>query len=345
MTQRVFVLRGGALGDFVLGLPALRLLRDLYPDAHLELIAPRAWLSLAHPLVDAASALELPEVASLFGETEAFPEIVERRYRELGLAVLWLGDAGGSVRRSLQKLGARRILWAPALPPQPGVHAADHLVSTLKPLWDEAGRYGDPPRAVPLVQPDPGLSQGAAERLRSAGIGPGEPFVAIHPGSGGAWKCWPAERFAEVVDRLAEAGRKAVLVEGPADGNAVSEVVSATQTARPPVVSGLEVGELTALLSLAAAYLGNDSGVTHLAAAAGTPVVAVFGPTDPAVWGPRGRWMRVIWDEAGCAPYVRGGAGRPAPGACLDGVTVAQVTQALAEALSPEGGGATSRAP
>jgi len=110
--------------------------------------------------------------------------------------------------------------------------------------------------------------------------------VAVHPGSGGRRKCWPARRFAELAGRL---DAPVLLIEGPADADACREFF---QTVPPscPVLRGtdLPLPRLAAFLMESRGYIGNDSGVSHLAAALGAPTVAVFGPTDPAVWAPLG---------------------------------------------------------
>jgi heptosyltransferase-3 len=119
-------------------------------------------------------------------------------------------------------------------------------------------------------------------------------FAAIHPFSGSRRKNWPVERFRELSERLAVPVRWCAGPEEQLDG-AVH-------------IAGLY--ELACWLASARIYIGNDSGITHLAAAAGAPVVAIFGPTDPAVWAPRGKRVEVV-------------AGR------LDDITVEQVLDAV----------------
>lgn len=282
-------MRGGALGDFVLGLPALEALRESYPHAHLHLLAPGAVMELASPMVDAATPLERADVAWFFAEPGDTSRVTGDQYRDLDLVVLWLAGGSGAVRDNFQRLGARRILHAPAIPPTPGLHAADHLLQTLQPLGI---RLHFP--AIPVVAPEPSAVEEAAELLLGLGVVRDRPAVAIHPGSGGDWKRWPAERFAKVAHALRAAGLQVVLIQGPADEIAMGQLLARLPGERLAVISGLGIRQLGALLTLFSCYLGNDSGVTHLAAAASAPVVALFGPTDPAVWGPRGPRMTVL---------------------------------------------------
>lgn len=111
--------------------------------------------------------------------------------------------------------------------------------------------------------------------------------VILHPGSGEPWKRWPAARYAQLADALLDRGVPVVLSAGPSDTATLAEVRERMR--RPaPVLAGLPARELAACFALARCYAGNDSGATHLAAAAGAPVIAIFGPTDPASWAPRG---------------------------------------------------------
>ncbi len=386
-TNRLLVMRGGALGDFVLGLPALHALRRAFPRATLELVAPAAVLPLASWLADILTPLEQAEVASLFGGPEALPDEVLRRYGGLDLVVLWLADREGAVRANFRRLGARRILWAPALPGKTGRHATDHLLDTLRPLGirrtDDAAApacqgVGTTARSPlqddegsVLVRPGEPAREAARALWDRLGLSAGNPVVAVHPGSGGLWKTWRPERFAAVIDRLRvpergatsagpngphpdplpggeedhvggrapASGVQVVLIQGPADEESVQRVLASLRGQHPPVVDRLAVEELAAFLSLCTAYLGNDSGVTHLAAAVGVPTVALFGPTDPATWGPRSRQV-VVLDSGSRArkPALRpvcGQAGSgvsPGPSALttsLDAIQVEQVLEAV----------------
>jgi heptosyltransferase-2 len=131
-------------------------------------------------------------------------------------------------------------------------------------------------------------------------------FLAVHPGSGSPAKNWPASRFAEAVRALSP-GRGWLLVSGPADADAAGALAG-----EPGGVHARELPPrlLGALLSRAGLFLGNDSGVTHLAAAFGAPTLALFGPTDPAQWAPAG------------ATVLR------APGGSMAGLDVAAVVAA-----------------
>jgi len=165
-------------------------------------------------------------------------------------------------------------------PPPAGPHAAASLAQAVAKLG-----------ASPAVTP-PNCAASVAETAQA------EPwldrlpprFVAIHPGSGAPRKNWPADRFASLVERLT-AARPFLLVEGPADVEAAAPALRLPSAVRardlPPRILG-------AVLARAGVYVGNDSGVSHLAAAWGAPVLVLFGPTDPAQWAPIGPRVKVL---------------------------------------------------
>ena len=164
--------------------------------------------------------------------------------------------------------------------PAPGVHAAEWYARPLAGL----GRVSeaDPPVLLPSD----------AERAQADHWMQRLPpdFIAIHPGSGSPAKNWPAARFAALARTLSPA-RPWLLVQGPADAAA-----AALLAREPGAVAARELPAraLGALLAHAGLYVGNDSGVTHLAAACGAPTLALFGPTDPAQWAPVGPRVTVI---------------------------------------------------
>ena len=168
-------------------------------------------------------------------------------------------------------------------PPASAEHASRWLARPLQSLGLSAEE------APPSCRPGPNESLPSDELLSRLP----ERFLAVHPGSGSATKNWPAQRFAALIDALA-AGEAWLLVEGPAD-----EASAAPLRGLPRAVLARDrpLRSLGALLGHAGLYVGNDSGVTHLAAAWGAPTLALFGPTDPAVWGPVGERVTTL-----CSP-------------------------------------------
>jgi ADP-heptose:LPS heptosyltransferase len=178
----------------------------------------------------------------------------------------------------LEALGrrARRLLARDPAPPPGGPHASVWLAGALAPLGIEA--QSEP---APLLFTE-------AERRAAQDLTSGMPdgFLAVHPGSGSPAKNWPFERFVEAARRLSP-GRPWLLALGPAEDD-VPTLAGARLARRLPLRA------LGAALARAGLFLGNDSGISHLAAACGTRTLALFGPTDPAQWAPVGRAVRTL---------------------------------------------------
>lgn len=135
----------------------------------------------------------------------------------------------------------------------------------------------------------------AVEFLARAGW-EGGALIVLHPGSGGKRKCWPLERFLSLAERLAEgSGAFILFLTGPAEDRSASECIGRFVSTRIGMahIADADLCVVAGILASARLYVGNDSGITHVAAVVGAPVVALYGPTDPAVWGPRGA-VRIV---------------------------------------------------
>jgi ADP-heptose:LPS heptosyltransferase len=117
--------------------------------------------------------------------------------------------------------------------------------------------------------------------------------LAIHPGSGDLKKNWSPMGFSHVANLARQEGLEALVIEGEADEEPVSALLELLDN-RPPVLRIEDLQVVARILSQSTAYLGNDSGISHLAAAAGAPTVSLFGPTDPRTWAPQGQTVRVL---------------------------------------------------
>jgi len=285
----VAVFRSGALGDFVLTCPVFAALRAGMPEREIVYVGRDSFGELARAagLADRVISEDNPDVVALYSQTPDAGEAFLREVGPVALAVSFLGST--DVIRNLLGAGAGEVLVSSAKPTA-DVHAADHLISVLK------GRLDVPSAAQPSIQSPIAMRESAREVLRESGVSSGR-YLVIQPGSGSESKNWPVEKFRALASRAREVmDLEVVLVLGPVeieraphDADALCSVANAVFTSPP-----LQL--LAALLSGAAAYVGNDSGVSHLAAACGAPTVAVFGPTDPAVWAPRGRRVSVVRD-------------------------------------------------
>lgn len=285
--RKILVLRGGALGDFILTLPALAALRRRCPQAAIELrTRPRhVWLALESGLADTAADIDDAGMAEFFmpapGANEPWPPIYEDYLSGFDWIVSYLPDRDGSLANNLRR-GARKSCIVLPHRPAAGEHAADAWSRPLLPQ----GQNLQP--ALPRLHLPENLLDSGAAWLR--GLCGGRPPAVIHPGSGGAAKNWPLANFRQLADWLQRVrGWQPVFLLGEAESNWPMAATTPWPTVKRPGLA-----QAAGMLSAARLYIGNDSGITHLAASLDTPVIALFGPTDPGTWGPRGPRVRVI---------------------------------------------------
>ncbi len=249
--MRRLLIRPGAIGDFILSLPAMECLCQGYVEV---------WTASQNvPLARFAS--HVCSIAStgldLVGIVEPEPGLIER-LRGFDSIISWYGSNRPAFQAEVRKHNLP-FTFFPALPRDAaGPHAADFYLDQARTIGAGASD-GIPRIACPVAR---------------------ENFAVIHPFSSSPKKNWPLARFRRLAAGL-ERGMPVRWCRGPED---------------PPLDDAVEIGnlyELACWLARARLYIGNDSGITHLAAAVGTPVLALFGPTDPRVWAPRGEHVRV----------------------------------------------------
>ncbi len=307
---RVVAFRWGALGDALLAMPALAWLRRRRPMAHVVLIAREDVLPLARAsgLAEETAAIGDPVWGALFHDEVERAGATSTLVRGSEAAIAWIADPDRRIERNLRALGARHVVTAPGMPSRERVHTALLLASGL------AGLGIAPPHDVEeLVSTMPPLKTPEGERgrmddvWRALGLDAAKgPVVAFHAGSGSLAKRWPAGSFGRLAADIQALGGTPLAIEGPQDADVIREaqavlapMAAAGQRPEPAVARGLGVGTLAGLLARCDAYVGNDSGVTHLAALTGTPSLALFGPSDPGRWRPLGKRVRVIASATG----------------------------------------------
>lgn len=282
---RFLVLRGGAIGDFLLTLPVVQALRARWPDAWIEVLGyPHvAALAMAGGLVNRVESLERAGTARFFSAAPEFPAEQIAYLRSFDFVISYLHDPTGLVRDNLKLAGARVVLYRS--PIVESGHAIEHLMKPLESLAVYAAGES------PSLAVDRGDREAGAGWLRERRLRP--PVLAVHPGSGSPKKNWPADRFVELARRVAaEGGCSYFYLLGEADRGIAASL--ARMDPERPVLKEASLRQVSSVLSACRLYVGNDSGITHLAAALGIPTVALFGPSDAARWGPRGPHVRVI---------------------------------------------------
>ncbi|MBN2469664.1 MAG: WecB/TagA/CpsF family glycosyltransferase [Anaerolineae bacterium] len=355
-TSKWLVVKLADIGDLITATPALARLREARPDAEIHLLttghsAPVIPADLADRVIgfdkfafdrpadllrpgNLRHGLGLARVLRSEGyDTVLILHHLTTPFGALKYAALAL--ATGAPRRIGLDNGRGWFLTDHV--PDEGFGAAHEVTCWLRladVLLGEASTPHTPDRHPLRVSITDSDQAWAADRL---GVMP-PPVVAIHPGSGGysPARRWPAESFARVADRLHAAGARIVLIGGPQDDTAIT---AAAMTHAPLDLSGqTTLGQLGAVLARCDLFIGADSGVMHLAAAAGAPVLALFGPSNARAWGPWTTAGRVLHSGVLCSPcsYVRHTVGQregcPAR-TCMRLLTPEQVTGAALEHL------------
>src|SRR5258708_5837766 len=177
---------------------------------------------------------------------------------------------------------------------------------------------------------------GAEAQARVEKLVEGGPFIHIHPASRWRFKCWPAEKNAALIDRFSAQGHKVVVTAAPdADElSLIDEIVGKTKTKPLSLAGKLSIKELGALAARARLFVGVDSMPMHLAAAIGTPTVALFGPSGELEWGPWNVAHRVVISAPSCPPCGLDGCGGGKVSDCLATLTVDRVHAAALELFS-----------
>jgi heptosyltransferase-2 len=286
------------IGDAVMSIPVLRALRRFAPDEPLAVLARPGAAAIYRA---EGSAGEVRIVSSLVADSLA---IARDR-----LAQAWL--LPNSFRSALAPFLAgvpdrvgyatdgRAALLTRSLPPPP---RTGHQLRDYDPLL--ASRGIEPDLGAPRL-PLPARAQERAEALlSSAGLATaGRGLVVLAPGAAFSWtKRWPPDRFGRLGSELCTRGFSTAIAIGPGETGLAAAVSDAAGMALPTLGADLDPVELAAVLARARAVVANDSGPMHLAAAVGTPVVAIFGATDPGRTGPRGAPSIVLDRYVFCSP-------------------------------------------
>lgn len=272
--NRILVIRGGAIGDFVLTLPALKALREAHPNAHIEILGYKHIAALAENrfYADAVRSIEYAPLSRLFAKNAELSPDLRAYFGGFDLIVSYLYDPDEICLTNLSRCGVRQIVCGPGKIDH-GSHAARQLARPLEQLGIEVADF------AAEIYPSTQDRQSASEFLRDVPA----PIVAAHPGSGSHSKNWPLQNW------LALRPHIRVLVCGEAD----AEQCQALQDRHLLVAKNLPLPQLAAVLEKTI-FIGHDSGISHMAAAVGAKCVLLFGPTNPDVWAPLHENVRVL---------------------------------------------------
>jgi len=340
--MNVLVVRLGALGDIIHAIPAVAALREAFPTARIDWLVDakhRAMVDLV-TVVDTVVTLERPTLA---GWTGVVKRLRQTRYdvaidlqgllksallarasgapRVIGFSIWHLREK--TARPFYSQTGGSTGLRAPARSEAPESRHVIH--KNLRLLWTLGVEHGR------IVFPIACVESRALADVRSA-VGEGQPFALINPGAAWPNKRWHAERFGEVAAFLRDVrGMASIVLWGPGE-EPLARTVADRSLGAARVAPPTSLGDLLELSRAASLMISGDTGPLHIAAAVGTPVVAVFGPTDPARNGPWAPSDVTVSRFGACGCHYERRCHRD--GWCLADVTVAEVTAAIQQRLS-----------
>ncbi len=344
--QRILVIRTWGLGNLTLMLPALKTLRERFPDARLDAITlnqNRGFLERTGYFTRVTYLSNRSFLQFLRTFLAAFLPLWRARYdtlvdfEQFARVSALIGLLLGIPRRiGFDTPGqGRAAAYTDPVPYHNDRHMADCFYTLLEPLGI-APRLDLPPVPIPVSDDE---TAAVARLLAGAGIDGRTPVAVVHPGSGPNFvlRRWPEENFAALADFLADRfGLRIVLTGVPAEQDIVTRVRQAMKYPAVDTVGHLRLGELLALMNRAAVVVASDTGPAHLACAQGTPVIAFYGPNTPRLYGPRGPHDVVFYLALPCSPCITNYNEKVSTCTdpiCLKWITLDDVTRRLTRAF------------
>lgn len=277
--NRILVIRGGAIGDFVLTLPAIKLLRDRFPGARLEILGYKHIAALAEKrfYADAVRSIESAALAKFFAKDSELPAELLDYFGGFDLILSYLYDPDTIFETNVKKSGGGTFLAGPSRLDN-REHAALQLA---RPLAALGLSITDPAAHLFPTDDDRNVIRSVREN------------VALHPGSGSETKNWPIENWIELGNALLANGHSLMIIGGEADTARTQQLKLAWKGKPVRFVENLPLPHLAALFE-DSFFIGHDSGISHLAAASGARCLLLFGWTDPAIWAPANDKVTVL---------------------------------------------------
>ena len=290
--NRILVIRGGAIGDFILTLPALKALRDARSQAHMEILGYKHIAALAENrfYAQAVRSIEYGPLARFFARNSELPAELADYFASFDLIVSYLYDPDRILETNLHRCGVENLICGPARIVENAGHAARQLARPIDELGIKVVDFAE--RIFPSTED----REFARDFLASMP----QPIIAIHPGSGSHQKNWPLDKWIGLFSRDSrfEDLERLLVISGEADQAQADQLEREWRNRDVRFARNLPLPKLAAVLEHAM-FIGHDSGISHLAAAAGANCVLLFGPTNPDVWAPANDNVRVLRSPTG----------------------------------------------
>jgi ADP-heptose:LPS heptosyltransferase len=314
--KKVLIWHQGALGDLILSLPAVYAIKNHRGGAGLHIVCrgDMSDIIVENNLAEEVTSNEKGIFGRLFEDRGRLPPDLKAFLAGFDGAFVFMRNRHDAFLDNV-RLHIHQCHHISTFPP-PGVrmHVPRYQLEQLS----EMGIDTD--EAFPV------LNAGSGRFLPE-----GPPFIAVHPGSGGRNKCWPLRRYMRLMEELHREGEVSfVVILGPAEDSGKYETLKkfiAEKGLRVEIIRDMPVSGIARVLKKAAFFIGNDSGIAHLASALGTPALVIFGPTDHEVWKPAGVNVGIVRSVYPCSPCREEAYRRCAGIGCLEGLTVETVLE------------------
>lgn len=283
----------GAIGDLIMSLPCFYALRTKFPEAHIDVMGYPRTLSLIHKrfYADDIVSVDSAWVASLYNEDSALKDELIQYLQRFAKIVIFGGTAQAAVINNIKGVNEQQDAFIiKTIPESSATHIIDFQLQQLS-------MHGfNTTTNTPIIYLSADDVNQAHSFFSQHGFNAQRgPRIAIHPGSGSKHKNWMLQNYCALIQELYKRyGETVLIVQGPAEYKELQQLPELLCNTEYVVLNYLDLPVLAAILSCCNLFIGNDSGITHLAAAAGVPTIALFGPTDPHIWGPRGRQVFLV---------------------------------------------------
>ncbi|MGB9603424.1 MAG: glycosyltransferase family 9 protein [Limisphaerales bacterium] len=286
MQNKILVIRGGAIGDFILTLPVLAALREHFPQSRIAIMGyPHiVQIALLGGLADEVRSIESLSLAPFFAPGGKLPPQMVSYFSEAAVIISYLYDPDEVFKENVLRCFNGTFIAGPHRPSESlKIHATDTF---LKPLERLAIFAPDP---VPQIK----IKNEPSETTD-------EFWLAVHPGSGSEAKNWPLNKWLVLLDELNKIEKlKILMIAGEAEEDKLEKLTSTVSREKLELARNLPLKDLALRMSKCNAYIGHDSGITHLAAAVGLSGVVLWGGSALEVWRPRSEKFKVVKSAGG----------------------------------------------
>jgi ADP-heptose:LPS heptosyltransferase len=307
--RRGVILQPGAIGDCILTLPLAKFMKDCLGLGAVDILGHTEYIGIlpGRTCVDGIRSIDSLDLHRLFADAKAFDvadgDPLINAFADYAWIATFLGEPNSNFEQNLIFTAncshSAEVITLPTKAPK---SFSEHIASFYTQQFiDQSGLPLQPWQLSPeqcLIKATEADINVGKELLKEINLDPAGKVVIIQPGSGGAKKCWHIDNFLAVAKQLTSEGIQVVFLLGPAELDRFSNATIKTIKSTAKCLTNLPLTQILGLLSCADGFIGNDSGITHLAAALGVKTLVVFGPTSPTVYRPIGPAVTVFASNA-----------------------------------------------